>query len=351
MIERIEAGEFLHRTNNLPVLDVRSPKEFMQGHIPGAENLPLFNDEERAVVGTIYKNSGREAAILKGLEFAGPKLAEFVKKLIRIASKKETLLHCWRGGMRSEQMAILFDLAGFKTGVLIGGYKSYRKFIRNDLSRKSQIIILGGLTGSGKTETLHALQDRGEQILDLEELAHHKGSVFGAIGQESQPTNEQFENNLYSQWVKFDFSKIIWIENESRMIGNITIPEPLFEQMTKAEIFVIEVTREKRILRLIEEYSQFEKEELKTGIMKIAEKLGGTRTKQVLIAVDNNDFNTAADIALDYYDKTYYFATSRKTGNIICTLSSGDIDPVGIAEKVISKMKQLDQTSSHFGIV
>ena len=350
MIERIESEEFLNRTNYLPVLDVRSPKEFMQGHIPGAENLPLFNDEERAIVGTIYKNSGREAAILKGLEFTGPKLAEFVKKLIRIAPKKEILLHCWRGGIRSEQMALLFDLAGFKIGVLIGGYKSYRKFIRNDLSRMAQIIILGGLTGSGKTETLHALRDRGEQILDLEEIAHHKGSVFGAIGQEPQPTNEQFENNLYSQWVKFDFSKIIWVENESRMIGNITIPEPLFEQMTKAEIFVHEVPREQRILRLIEAYSQFEKEELKTGIMKIAEKLGGTRTKQALIAVENNDFITAAGITLDYYDKTYYFAISKRINNILFTLSSLEIDPVEIAGHILLKMQQLNRTSPPYRV-
>lgn len=345
MIERIEPEEFFHRTNNLPVLDVRSPKEFLQGHIPGAENLPLFNDEERAIVGTIYKNSGRDAAILKGLKFAGPKLAEFVKKLIRIAPKKEVLLHCWRGGMRSEQMALLFDLAGFKIAVLIGGYKGYRKFVRNDLSRKAQIIILGGLTGSGKTETLHALRDRGEQILDLEEIANHKGSVFGAIGQDPQPTNEQFENNLYLQWVKFDFSKIIWIENESRMIGNITIPEPLFEQMTKAEIFVLEVTREQRILRLIEAYSQFEKKELITGIMKIAEKLGGTRTKQALIAVDNNDFNTAAGIALDYYDKTYYFAISKRINNMIYTLSSQEIDPIATSGKIIEYMQRKSKTN------
>lgn len=345
MIERIEPEEFLHRTNNLPVLDVRSPKEFLQGHIPGAGNLPLFNDEERAIVGTIYNNSGRYAAILKGLEFAGPKLAEYVKKLVRIAPKKEVLLHCWRGGMRSEQMALLFDQAGFKIAVLNGGYKGYRKFIRNDLSRKVQIIILGGLTGSGKTETLHALRDRGEQILDLEEIANHKGSVFGALGQEPQPTNEQFENNLYSRWEKFDFSTTIWVENESRMIGNITIPEPLFEQMAKAKVFILEVTREKRIRRLIEEYSQFEKEELKTGIMKIAEKLGGTRTKQALIAVDNNDFKTAAGIALDYYDKTYYFATSKRINNMIYTLSCQEIDPIATSEKIIEYMQRKINTN------
>jgi tRNA 2-selenouridine synthase len=343
MIERIEPEEFLQRAATLPVIDVRSPKEFMQGHIPRAENLPLFNDDERVVVGTIYKNSGRDAAILKGFEFAGPRMVDFVKTLIRIAPKKDVLVHCWRGGMRSEQMALLFDLAGFKIALLKGGYKGYRKFIRNDLSRQAHILILGGLTGSGKTETLHALRDRGEQILDLEEIAHHKGSVFGGLGQELQPTNEQFENNLYSQWEKFDFSKIIWIENESRMIGNITIPDPIIEQMTNAHIFLLEVAREKRIHRLIEEYSQFDQEDLKSGILKIAEKLGGTRSKQALIAVDNNDFYTAAGITLDYYDKTYYFATSKKSNNIIYTLSSQEIDPISTAEKISAYMFSMNK--------
>jgi tRNA 2-selenouridine synthase len=343
MIERIEAEEFLYRINTFPVIDVRSPKEFNQGHIPGAENLPLFNDEERAVVGTIYKNSGREAAILKGLELAGPKMAEFVKTATRIAPKRDVLLHCWRGGMRSEQMALLFDLAGFKISVLNGGYKSYRRFIRNDLSRKAGIIILGGLTGSGKTETLHALRDSGEQILDLEELAHHKGSVFGALGEASQPTNEQFENNLYSRWSKFDFSKNIWVENESRMIGSITIPDPIIEQMAKARIFFLEVSREKRLLQILERYSNFEKENLKTGILKIAEKLGGTRTKEAVMAIDNSDFITAAGIVLDYYDKAYHFATSKKSSNIIGTLAVQEIDPPEIAMRIIIEMQKSDQ--------
>jgi tRNA 2-selenouridine synthase len=337
MTERIDASEFLDRAGNLPVIDVRSPKEYLQGHIPGAENLSLFNDDERAVVGTIYNNSGRDAAILKGLEFAGPKLADFVKKLLKIAPKKEVLLHCWRGGMRSEQMAWLFDQAGFSVSLLIGGYKSYRHFIRNELTQKAQIIILGGMTGSGKTETLHALREKGEQVLDLEAIANHKGSVFGALGQDIQPTNEQFENNLYAQWSKLDLSRVIWIENESRMIGNITIPDPFFDQMTKAKIFVVEIPREKRLQRVLEQYAQFDKESLKTSMLKIAEKLGGTRTKEAVLAIDHDDLVTAAGIALDYYDKTYYFATEKRSSQIIGRLAVEEIDPEKIAEQIARK--------------
>jgi tRNA 2-selenouridine synthase len=343
MIERIEPEEFLKRSGYVPVIDVRSPKEFSQGHIPSAENLPLFNDDERAIVGTIYNNSGRDAAILKGLELAGPKLADYVKKLLKIAPKKEALLHCWRGGMRSEQMALLFETAGFTIAVLNGGYKNYRRIIRQKLSNEAKIIILGGLTGSGKTEILHALKDAGEQILDLEKIAHHKGSVFGALGQEVQPTNEQFENNLFTEWAMFDFSKLIWIENESRMIGNITIPDPLFEQMTHAKIFVLDVPQEKRLSRVLEQYAQFRKDDLAESILKISEKLGGTRTKEALKAIEEDDFTTAARIALDYYDKAYYFATSKRGNNIIGMLEVQEINPTAIAGQITGKMQQLNQ--------
>jgi tRNA 2-selenouridine synthase len=193
MTNRISASEFLDLCKVFSAIDVRSEKEYGHGHIPGAVNLPLFSDEERVVIGTIYKNSGREASVLKGLEIAGPKLAGFVKKLHKITDQKDILVHCWRGGMRSESMAWLFGQAGYKAHVLEGGYKAYRRFIREELSRPLTYIILGGLTGSGKTELLHMLGRAGEQILDLEKLACHKGSVFGGLGQPGQPANEQFE--------------------------------------------------------------------------------------------------------------------------------------------------------------
>ena len=241
--------------------------------------------------------------------------------------------------MRSEQMAWLFDQAGFQVAILTGGYKSYRRFIRNGLTRKVDMIVLGGMTGSGKTETLHALHQKGEQILDLEKMANHKGSVFGALGQEAQPTNEQFENNLFSEWMRFDLSRPVWVENESRMIGNITIPEPFYEQMTQARMVILEVPRDKRLPRVIGEYSRFGKEDLKNAILRISEKLGGTRTQEAILAIDDANLDKAAVIALDYYDKSYQFATSAKTGQVILRLSVDEIDPVSVAEKIIANKR------------
>ena len=310
MVEKVEIEEFISRSKHIPVVDVRSPCEYNQGHIPGATNVPLFDNEDRAIVGTIYKNSGRDTAVLKGLELAGPKLAGFVKKMVQMAPQKEILIHCWRGGMRSEQMAWLFDQAGFKTGLLTGGYKSYRRFIRESFSKESNCIILGGMTGSGKTDILNKLSVIGEQILDLEMIACHKGSVFGGMGQKLQPTNEQFENNIYSFWQNFDLKKRIWIEDESRAIGTVTIPDPLFTKICCSPMIKVEITKEARIQRLVKEYSGFNKEILKEAVTKISEKLGGTRTKQAMEAIDKNDFEFVADDVLTYYDKSYEHSVS-----------------------------------------
>jgi tRNA 2-selenouridine synthase len=323
LVEKIDIIEFLNRARNLPVIDVRSPAEFQQGHIPGAINLPLFHNEERAIIGTIYQKSGRDAAVLKGFEFAGPQMAGFVKKMYQIAPFKEILVHCWRGGMRSEHISWLFDQAGFKTSVLTGGYKSYRHFIRESFSNEMNCIILGGKTGSGKTDILHQLSLLGEQVVDLEMIACHKGSAFGGLAQEIQPTNEQFENNLYGFWQNLDLKKRVWIEDESRAIGNINIPDPLFQKMCSAPLVMVEIPKEARIQRLVKEYSEFNKERLKQAVMKISEKLGGTRTKQALEAIDKNEFEFVADTVLTYYDKSYQHSVSVRTSKDIrhCTLN------------------------------
>ncbi|MCX6252552.1 MAG: tRNA 2-selenouridine(34) synthase MnmH [Bacteroidetes bacterium] len=348
MPRKLNAAEFLERSNETPIADVRSPMEFSYGHIPGAVNLPLFTDEERAIVGTIYKNSGRDAAVLKGLELAGPKMAEFVKDAYRIAPHREILVHCWRGGMRSEQMAWLFEQAGFKAYMLEGGYKAYRKFIRNEFSGKSGIIVLGGLTGSGKTEILQELKRAGEQIIDLEFIAHHKGSAFGALGQTRQPTNEQFENNLYTEWRKLDFSKRTWIEDESRMIGNVTIPDPLFEIMSKAPLVIIGVDLQCRINRLIMEYAHFPKEELAGSISKIAEKLGGARTVKALDDLAADQYDTIVTNVLLYYDKAYLHAVSGRINKTdVETIQVTGTDAASDAPKILQSFKENPEIAGH----
>jgi tRNA 2-selenouridine synthase len=320
MINRIEAAELLELDRLYPVIDVRSEKEYLHGHIPGAINLPLFNNEERAVVGTLYKNSGREASVLKGLELAGPKLAGFIKQLHKLTGQKKILVHCWRGGMRSESMAWLFEVSGYEVFVLKDGYKAYRRLIRERLSRPVNIIILGGLTGSGKTEILQHLRQMGEQVLDLEALACHKGSVFGGFGQPDQPTNEQFENDIFAEWGNINPAHPVWIEDESRMIGNVSIPDPLFAQMSRSPVISIETSREERIRRLVAEYSKVEKQDLKSAVIKISEKLGGPHTKTALAAIDNSDFETVASLALMYYDKTYAHSVQRRENTEILTV-------------------------------
>ncbi len=341
MINRITPAEFLNLVRTVPVVDVRSEKEYLQGHIPGALSLPLFNDEERAVVGTLYKNSGREASVLKGLELAGPKLADFVKLLHKMTDLKKILVHCWRGGMRSESMAWLFQVAGYEVFVLEGGYKAYRRFIRERLSQYANIIVLGGLTGSGKTEILHLLGQMGEQVLDLEKLACHKGSVFGGFGQPCQPTNEQFENDIFVAWGNMDPSRRLWIEDESRMIGNVSIPDPLFEQMNCAVLIKIDTGRERRINRLVDEYAKVDKQVLHSAIFKISEKLGGTNTKTALAAIDAGDFKTVAGLALSYYDKTYSHSVLSRKNPEIHTVSIESNDPEKNAAHILETGKSI----------
>ncbi len=326
MINRITTGEFILLARAYPVIDVRSDKEYLQGHIPGAFNLPLFNNEERAMVGTLYKNSGREASVLKGLELSGPKLVDIVKQLHKITDQKKILVHCWRGGLRSESMAWLFQVAGYEVFVLEGGYKAYRHFIRERLSQPADIIVLGGLTGSGKTELLHLLGQMGEQVLDLEKLACHKGSVFGGFGHQGQPSNEQFENDIFATWEKIDPSRLVWIEDESRMIGNVSIPDPLYEQMSRAVMIKVETTKERRIHRLVDEYAKVDKQELQSAILKISEKLGGTNTKTALAAIDAGDFDTVAGLALSYYDKTYTHSVLKRENPKISSVSVENYD-------------------------
>ena len=212
-VEKVNIEQFLLLADTHPVLDVRSPAEFKRAHIPGAVALPLFSDEERKQVGTTYKQVSREAAIKIGLDFFGPKMRRMVEEVEallksssspigdRTSNNKTVLVHCWRGGMRSAGVAWLLDLYGFKVYTLAGGYKAYRNHVLDILSAPHNFQVLGGYTGSGKTFLLHHLRKLGENVIDLETLASHRGSAFGAIGQPEQPAQEMFEN-LLSQEIR-----------------------------------------------------------------------------------------------------------------------------------------------------
>src|SRR6185437_273071 len=196
MIRRITFDEFFAMRDAVPAADVRSPAEFRQGHLPGAYSLPLFTDDERARVGTTYKKQGKEAAVLLGFKITGPRWTGFIHEAVRIAPGKKIALHCWRGGMRSSAMAWALDLYGFEVCLLQGGYKAYRRWVFRQFEKELSLLVLGGMTGSGKTRMLQQMGAMGEQVIDLEELARHQGSSYGTLGRMIQPTQEQFENEL-----------------------------------------------------------------------------------------------------------------------------------------------------------
>lgn len=308
----IHIEEFVKLSDTHPILDVRTPAEFAQGHIPGAINLPIFTNEERIVIGTLYKKEGKQPAILKGLELVGPKLHTFVQEAIKLNKNGTFLVHCWRGGMRSSSMAWFIETYGFKCLTLKGGYKNYRKQVLASFDKQKNIVVLGGKTGTGKTMILHELQKQNEQIIDLEKIAHHKGSSFGALGEEPQPSQEQFENELASHLSIMDAHKKVWIENESRRIGTTVIPLGLWEQMKKAQVISIDLPTEERINYLVKEYGKFSKEELITATERIGKKLGGQHVKRAIQAIEEGDLKTAFEICLVYYDKTYNYGEENR---------------------------------------
>ncbi len=308
-MKKITTSELWEHLDDRVFIDVRSPAEYAHAHIPNALSLPLFNNEERAKVGTVYKQVSPEVALTKGLEFVGPKMAGFVKKVTKWAPDKKLLIHCWRGGKRSGSMAWLMQFAGFDVVTLDGGYKNYRQYILNQFENHHlKIVVLGGKTGSGKTAILQELKEKGEQVIDLEGLANHKGSAFGWIGEEVQPTVEQFENNLYEIIRKMNPNKRVWVENESRSIGSIYIPQGFWNQIKRSPLIHIEVPFSKRVEQSVNIYTQNSKEDLILSFKKIEAKIGSENIKKVIEYIENGDFETAAAMALKYYDKTYTYA-------------------------------------------
>lgn len=331
---KLLVATFLDKSKKLPVIDVRSPAEYAEGHIPGAVNIPLFDDEERKQVGTAYKQTGQKEAILLGLELVGPKMRSFVEKAQQFASEGETLVHCWRGGMRSESFAWLLNTAGIKAHTLKGGYKAYRKHTLAAFGQFPNLIVLTGETGSGKTSTLHALAALGEQIVDLEAIAHHRGSAFGGIGLGNQPTTEQFHNNLYQYWHTLDTARPVWIEDESFCIGQVKLPHELWDQMVKAPVVKVTLPKNIRIKRLVEEYGKYDRNILRSAILKIQKRLGGLRTQQACEALENNHLKEVADILLYYYDKSYQRCLTKKGSKIIKEILCSTDDPFVNAQNI-----------------
>ena len=342
MDNRLEVADFLQESNRRVLLDVRSPGEYAQGHIPGAISFPLFSDAERALVGTCYKQQGKEQALELGLELVGPKMAGFIKKAREQAPERRLAVHCWRGGQRSGSMAWLFRQAGFDVVTLEGGYKNYRRFVLEGFEDVPlDLRVVGGRTGSGKTKILKQLEQLGEQIIDLEGIAHHKGSAFGSIGEAPQPTVEQFENDLFHALCKLDPRRQVWVENESRSIGRVYIPAAFWVKMRDSTLFNIQIPESARIDNLLQDYLGTDKSELEAAFMRIDKKLGGQHLKSALEALQADDFATAARIALYYYDKTYQHGLDNNPSPNIQLLEYPHGDAAVIAKELRGKSYEL----------
>lgn len=304
----------------LVLVDVRSPGEFAVGHVPGAMNLPLFDDEARAAVGTDFKRRGRFEAIRRGLQLAGPNFASFVDALQELGAKpgSRLLVYCWRGGMRSGSMAWLFQLCGYEVQTLKGGYRAFRRWCKATVGNEhapppAPVLVLGGCTGVGKTAVLLELRRRGEQVLDLEGLANHRGSAFGAIGQSGQPSNEAYENILAFAVRRVKPGGRLWLEHESRHVGKVLVPPGILSWLTKpSAMLILSMEQCLRVQRLVEDYCTEAKlkdcgrEELKQCISGgLAKKLGGQRVKEALQMLDEGRWEEVAAMMLDYYDKLY----------------------------------------------
>jgi tRNA 2-selenouridine synthase len=307
----ISLDDFFRLRKEIPILDARSESEFVQSHIPQAVNLPILNNRERVLVGTLYKEQGAEAATLKGFELVGPRFHQIQKEAIRLFPDRKILIYCWRGGMRSQILSWLLQMVGFEVFRLKGGYKAYRTFTFEEVRKDRMFIVLGGKTGTGKTVLLQNLKERGEQILDLEGVANHKGSSFGAIGQLPQPSVEQFENLLSENLMLLDPKKPVWIENESRKIGRLIIPDKLFDQMSQNPLLAIKKSEKERIQQIAQEYAYLPESDLIAAVKRLSKRLGGLRTTQAIEAIISQDHESWISNLLGYYDKTYEFDLTK----------------------------------------
>ena len=349
-IQKITIDEFIIMdTSSILLLDVRSPSEYTHAHIPSAFNLPLFIDEERKIVGTAYKQESKEKAIKLGLNFFGPKMSEMIEAVEKLIAENKVLrrikdhqnipivVHCWRGGMRSAGVAWLLDLYGFKVFTIIGGYKAYRNWTLQRFEHTYQFKVIGGYTGSGKTEIITTLKKKGLPTIDLEGLAIHKGSAFGNLNTIKQPSQEMFENLLAVELYKLK-DECILVEDESQRIGDINLPIKLFYNKQSSPIFFLDIPFEERLKYILKDYGKHSKEKLVNAIIRIKKRLGGLDTKQAINYLLEDEIEKCFAILLKYYDKHYLkgLQSCENISNLLTTIPCDIVDAVTNTEAVIS---------------
>ncbi len=346
MFQTVDIDYWLRFLHDLPVIDVRSPSEFSKGCIPEAFNLPLLSDAERAAVGTVYRQKSKEEAIALGFDFVTPKAGHYLHQAREISSTKGIIVHCWRGGMRSKSVAEHLCKNGISPVYVIeNGYKAFRKKVLDTFQQPYKLRTIGGYTGSGKTEMLQLLKEAGEQVIDLEGIANHKGSAFGSIGCSTQPSVEQFENTIFWQWKDFDLTSPIWIEDESRNIGSVLLPHELYANIRNQTLYFLDIPRSERAKYLVEGYAQKSNhtqgiEAIKT----ISRKIGGQNAQLAIKLLESGEYLQVAEIALHYYDKSYLRGMEKRSPERVKTIP---FNQVNITENTKSLIQFIEEQESY----
>jgi len=319
-----------------PLIDVRSPSEYYKGHLPNSINIPLFDNYERSKIGTIYKKEGRKKAVIEGLEFFEKKMELLLDNLFMSIDSYKTIpnknyeffirIYCSRGGMRSQSISWLLEKYKLLPITLNGGYKTYRRWILDCFSKKWNIVIIGGKTGTGKTRLLSLLENYKYQTIDLEGFACHRGSTFGGLGMKEQPSNEQFENKIAEKLYSFRKINNIFVEAESANIGKCKIPHEFFNQMNTSRRIEILRSESNRLDELIDTYSVFDKEELKESVLRIKKRLGPQRTKIAIESINNENWELVCRSVFDYYDKCYEYEKVGKENITLLDLTDKKYD-------------------------
>ena len=309
----IEIMEALKRSDLL-FIDVRTPTEYAEASIPGAINIPLFNDQEHHQLGIIYHQLGETEARRAALDMVAPKLSALVDKIVRTCNGEKPLLYCSRGGMRSLSLYQILMLAGIQPLRLKKGYKAYRSYVIErlaDYKLKCKLYVVHGLTGVGKTALLQNLDQKGLPVIDLEELANHRGSVFGAVGLNTSRSQKNFDALLLQQLDRYKELPYLYIEGEGRRIGNIYLPPFLAEAMEKGYQILLTASMETRVKRIVSTYipaamSEELLEQLKHALSSLRKRLGDKKVDRLIIMLEHGDYyNVSRLLCADYYDQFY----------------------------------------------
>lgn len=341
--------------DDVTFIDVRSPKEYKEGTIPGAINIPLLDDLERAKVGTIYKQECPQKAINIGKEIVTPKLPDILTKLKFIEKNNNNLvLFCWRGGLRSQSLNDFCRENGINTYFLSGGYKAYRKLVYSflaDINNIPDLAVLMGLTGVGKTRLLAILASLYKlSIIDIERLVNNRGSVFGQVHGGVQPSQKDFEANLYELIVRNRYN-ISVIECESKRVGRLFLPENLFKKMQTGIKIHLYASFDVRIVRVIEDYGNFPKEKLIEAVMHLKKYLGRDKVGYLIDLINKDNLEDVVSILLkDYYDPLYGYPKDKSLSGFDISVNCDDLNKAAyqVNKYLAEKMKKLHTESKFY---